>query len=169
MLNMRVQGKRRRGRPKKRWLGNIRDDMKDYKMTENMAQNRSVFHMKTKAGTLLHGGGLEEGAKKVRKNQHRHFHSPSIARQRFVDLLQILPRHLAVAVAILGEQLHLLELEFDEVLSRAVSQLPLVLVEDGVLVDVGQRAEALATQEVHDHLVEGLAGTHAVRGRLVHE
>ena len=47
-----------KGRPKKRWLDNIRDDMKEYKMTEDMAQDRSVWHMKTKAGSLLHGGGL---------------------------------------------------------------------------------------------------------------
>ena len=29
MVNMQVPGKRRRGRPKKRWLDNIRDDMKE--------------------------------------------------------------------------------------------------------------------------------------------
>ena len=48
----------RRGRPKKRWLNNIRDDMKEYHTTKEMAQNRSVWHMKTKADPLLHGGGL---------------------------------------------------------------------------------------------------------------
>ena len=58
MLNMQVQGNRRRGRPKKRWLDNIREDMKEYKMTEDMAQNRNVWHVKIKAGPLLHGGGL---------------------------------------------------------------------------------------------------------------
>ena len=58
MLNMQVQGKRRKGRPKKRWLDNIREDMKEYKMTEDMAQNRSVWHVKLKADPLLHAGGL---------------------------------------------------------------------------------------------------------------
>ena len=59
MLNIQVQGKRRRGRPKKRWLDNIREDMKkEYKVTADMAQNRSVWHVKIKAGPLLHGGGL---------------------------------------------------------------------------------------------------------------
>ena len=29
--------------------------MKEYKMMKEMAQNRSVWHMKTKAGPLLHG------------------------------------------------------------------------------------------------------------------
>ena len=37
----------------------IRDDIKEYNMTEDMAQNRSVGHMKIKAGPLLHGGGLQ--------------------------------------------------------------------------------------------------------------
>ena len=34
--------------------------MKAYKMTGDidMEQNRSVWHMKTKSGPLLHGGGL---------------------------------------------------------------------------------------------------------------
>ena len=38
------------------WLDNIGEDMKVYKMTEHVAQNRSVRHMKTKAGPLLHEG-----------------------------------------------------------------------------------------------------------------
>ena len=58
MLNMQVQGKRRMGWPKKRWLDNIREDMKEYKMTEDMPQNRNVRHVKIKAGLLLHLGGL---------------------------------------------------------------------------------------------------------------
>ena len=33
--------------------------MKEYNMTEEMAENRSVWHMmKIKAGPLIHGGGL---------------------------------------------------------------------------------------------------------------
>ena len=58
MLNMQVQGKRRRGRPTKIWLDNSREDMKEYKMTEYIAHNRSVWHVEIKAGPLLHGGGL---------------------------------------------------------------------------------------------------------------
>ena len=50
--------KEKKGRPNKRWLDNIREGMKEYKMTEDMAQNRSVWHVKIKAGPLLHGGGL---------------------------------------------------------------------------------------------------------------
>ena len=58
MLNMQVQGKRRRRRPMNIWLDNIREDMKEYNMTEDMAQNRSVWHVKIKVGPLLHGGCL---------------------------------------------------------------------------------------------------------------
>ena len=42
----------------KRWPDNIREDIKEYNVTEEMTQNRSVWHMKLKAGPLLHGGGL---------------------------------------------------------------------------------------------------------------
>ena len=45
-----VPGKRRRGRPKKRWLDNINEDMKEYNMTEDVAENLCVWHLKS----LLH-------------------------------------------------------------------------------------------------------------------
>ena len=35
------------------------ENMKEYNMTEDMAQNRSGWHVKIKAGPLLHGGGLQ--------------------------------------------------------------------------------------------------------------
>ena len=50
--------KEKNGRAKKRLLDNTREDMKEYKMTEYKAQNRSVWHVKIKAGPLLHGGGF---------------------------------------------------------------------------------------------------------------
>ena len=59
LLNMRVHGKRRMMRPKTRWLDNIQDDMNNYNMTDEMALNRSVRHMKTNAGPLQDGGSLE--------------------------------------------------------------------------------------------------------------
>ena len=43
---------------KKRKLDNIREGMKEYNMTEEMAENQSVWNMKTKVGSFLHGGGL---------------------------------------------------------------------------------------------------------------
>ena len=52
-------GKEKKGRPNERWLDNIRDDMKEVKLTNDMTQsNRSVWHMKTKVGPSLHGGRL---------------------------------------------------------------------------------------------------------------
>ena len=41
MLNMQVQGKRRRGRPEKIWLDNIREDTQ-------MAENQTVCRIKTR-------------------------------------------------------------------------------------------------------------------------
>ena len=37
----------------------IREVMKEYKMTEDMAENRSLWHMRTKPGPLLLGRDLE--------------------------------------------------------------------------------------------------------------
>ena len=39
-------------------IDNIREGMKEYSTTEEMTDNRSVWHMKIKTGSLLHGGGL---------------------------------------------------------------------------------------------------------------
>ena len=44
---MQMQGNIRRGRPKNRWLDNIRADMKEYNMTEEMAENQSMWHIYT--------------------------------------------------------------------------------------------------------------------------
>ena len=46
--NTQVPGKRR-SRPKKEMAAH-QDAMKEYKMTEDMAQNGSVWHMETKTG-----------------------------------------------------------------------------------------------------------------------
>ena len=54
----RLHGKGIGRMPKNRWLDNIMDDMKEYKMMKDTAHNRSVSHRKTTAGPLLHGGGL---------------------------------------------------------------------------------------------------------------
>ena len=39
--------------------------MKGKNMTEDMAENRSLWHMKIKVGPLLHGGGLGEKDKSL--------------------------------------------------------------------------------------------------------
>ena len=53
MITIQVQGKRRGGRPKKRWPDNISEDMEEYNMTEEMAENRSVLHMKTNTDCIV--------------------------------------------------------------------------------------------------------------------
>ena len=40
------------------WLDSIRDDMHEYQITRDMAQNRNMWYMKTYCRPLLHGGGL---------------------------------------------------------------------------------------------------------------
>ena len=68
-------GKEKKVRPNKRWLDTIRDDTKECNMTKCVTHEdkgrpittcrrpivekvRSVWHMKTKVGPLLHVGGL---------------------------------------------------------------------------------------------------------------
>ena len=46
--------KEMKGRPKQRWMDNIRDGKKDYPVTEDMAQKQSVWNIKTTNGPLLH-------------------------------------------------------------------------------------------------------------------
>ena len=50
--------KKKKVRPKKRWLDITREDKKEYNNKEDMADNRSVWHMKIEADLLLYGGGL---------------------------------------------------------------------------------------------------------------
>ena len=50
MFNMQVQGKRRRGGPRRDGWTTSGHDMKEYKMTKDIAQNQSVWHVKTKGG-----------------------------------------------------------------------------------------------------------------------
>ena len=58
MITMQMLEKGRMGRPEKRWLDNIRQDMTDYNMTDELAENRSMWHRKIKVGPLLQGRGL---------------------------------------------------------------------------------------------------------------
>ena len=48
-------GKEKKGRPNKLWLDNTREHMKEYNMADEMAENRSVWHVNR---FFLHGGGL---------------------------------------------------------------------------------------------------------------
>ena len=63
MLNMQGQGKRR---SKKRWLDNIREDMKEFNMTEDMAEIESEWCVKIKADPLLHGDlSIDEKVRRI--------------------------------------------------------------------------------------------------------
>ena len=65
-LRLEVSGRRSRGRPKKRWKDNIQGDMKKYRLTEDMAQDRKYWMTQRMAGPAqgdgqerIDGGGGE--------------------------------------------------------------------------------------------------------------
>ena len=58
MMDMVVPGKRRRGRPRRRWIDNNREDMKIYGMTTDMTENRLYWKMMVKTGPQTCGDGL---------------------------------------------------------------------------------------------------------------
>ena len=43
MLRLEILGKRKRGRPKRRWMDNIKKDMEEKNLREIMAQNRTTW------------------------------------------------------------------------------------------------------------------------------
>ena len=52
ILQMMVDGKRNRGRPKLRWRDLVKDDMASNQMTSEMAEDRRHCHVMIRAGTL---------------------------------------------------------------------------------------------------------------------
>ena len=52
ILQMTVDGKRNRGRPKLRWRDLVRDDTARNQMTIEMAEDRGHWHVMIRAGTL---------------------------------------------------------------------------------------------------------------------
>ena len=46
-------GKEKKGRPNTIWVDNIREDMNEYNVIEDMAISRSVWNIEIKAGQLL--------------------------------------------------------------------------------------------------------------------
>ena len=52
ILQMEVEGKRNRGRPKLRWRDLVKDDMARNQMTTEMAEDRRHWHVMVRAGTL---------------------------------------------------------------------------------------------------------------------
>ena len=57
-LRLEVSGRRSRGRPRKRWRDNIQADMKKYRLTEDMAQDRKYWMTEILAGPAQ-GDGQE--------------------------------------------------------------------------------------------------------------
>ena len=49
-LRLKVSGRRSRGRPKKRWRDNIKEDMKKYRLTEDTAQDQRYWMTEIMAG-----------------------------------------------------------------------------------------------------------------------
>ena len=52
ILQMTVNGKRNRGRPKLRWRDMVKEDMARNPMTTEMAEDRKHWHVMIQAGTL---------------------------------------------------------------------------------------------------------------------
>ena len=57
ILQMEVDGKTNRGRPKLRWGDLVKEDMARNQMTTEMAEDRNHLHVMTQAGTLRSLGG----------------------------------------------------------------------------------------------------------------
>ena len=58
MMDMVVPGKRIRGRPRRRWIDNNREDMDKYELTADMTDNRQYGRMMVKTGPQRCGDGL---------------------------------------------------------------------------------------------------------------
>ena len=58
MMEMFAQGKRRRGRSRRSWINNTRDDMNKYELTADMTDNRQYGRMMVKTGTQRCGDDL---------------------------------------------------------------------------------------------------------------
>ena len=58
IMDMVVPGKRRRGRSRRRWIDNNREDMSKYELTADMTENRQYWKMMVKNGSQVSGDGL---------------------------------------------------------------------------------------------------------------
>ena len=58
IMDMVVPGKRRMGRPRRRWIDNNREDMSKYELTADMTENRQYWKMMVKTGPQRSGCGL---------------------------------------------------------------------------------------------------------------
>ena len=58
MIDVVVPGKRRRGRPRLRWIDNNREDITKYELTADMTENRQYWKMVVKTDPQRRGDGL---------------------------------------------------------------------------------------------------------------
>ena len=58
IMDMVVPGKRRRGRPRRIWIDNNREDMSKYELTADMTENRQYWKMMVKTGPQRGEDGL---------------------------------------------------------------------------------------------------------------
>ena len=58
IMDMVVPVNRRRGRPRRRWIDNNREDMSKYELTADMTENRQYWKMMVKTGPQRSGDGL---------------------------------------------------------------------------------------------------------------
>ena len=58
VMDMVIPGEGRRGRPKRRWIDNNREDMIKYELTTDMTENRQYWKMMVKTGRQRCGDGL---------------------------------------------------------------------------------------------------------------
>ena len=59
MMDMVVPGKRKSGRPRRRWIDNNREDMNtNYELTADMTENRQYWKLMVNTGPQRCGDGL---------------------------------------------------------------------------------------------------------------
>ncbi len=63
ILQMTVDGKRNRGRPKLRWRDMVKEDIARNQMTTEMAEDRKHWHVMIQSGTLRSVGDRRMGEK----------------------------------------------------------------------------------------------------------
>ena len=51
-------GEEKKGRPRRRWIDNNREDMNKYELTADMTENRQYWKMMVKTGPRRSGDGL---------------------------------------------------------------------------------------------------------------
>ena len=67
MMEMELPGKRRRGRPKRRFLDAVKEDMREVGVKEKDVEDRKMWRIDTLWPPLTKGKGRKEKKKKIKK------------------------------------------------------------------------------------------------------